>query len=628
MDRSKLTLVPEWLKSSASVTGASSSNHQFSSSSLKSDDHPISKHVRNGSSVSTSDCDIGHLFASDQATSSYFRQSSSSNGSAHSRSYSSFGRSQHDWDWEDTNDYRGKNKLVLGDHRLHDSSDTLGTFLPNRIEKNMLMHSQSMITGKRGNTWPRKVAGDSNNAKRKHSDANGLLGGGGGGSVSSSTKTAFEQDFPLLIAEERQSGSEIGRVSSSGLETTIQNCPTGISSTIGCDSWKSALVEVPQISGCNSTDAALAQQTLAASSASVSPSTGTRINMAETLANGLDHARARPQLSVKTQRLDELAMKQSRQLIPMTFSMTKPLVPSPSEKSKPKIGQQQHSFSSSHFGNNSPRGGPAKSDVTKLSVGNLHVLSLSRELNGFSSAAKDSLSPTNGSRLANSPLGIAPSGAGSASLRKLSNNLSAATADHRPTSFRTTMEKKPSTQVQSRNDFFKSLSRKNSPTYFPSAVSDPCQAALSSISENADKSVAEAAAVMSITLQNTEDAISSDEPVSGLLNESRGEMTCIGSACDVIQKCLRNREQHSSPDVTLYPDEEETAFLRSLGWEENAGEDEGLTEEEISAFYIEYMKLRPLSKLLHGMQPKSSLALTSQDGSCVGASSELSSSAA
>lgn len=259
------------------------------------DDHSISKHVGNGSSVSSSDYDIGCLFASDQATSSYFRQSSSSNGSAHSRSYSSFGRSQHDWDWEDTNDYRGKNKLVLGDHRLRDSSDTLGTILPNRIEKNMLMHSQSMITGKRGNTWPRKVAGDSNNAKRKHSDANGLLGGGG--SVSSSTKTAFEQDFPLLIAEERQSGSEIGRVSSSGLETTVQNCPTGISSTIGCDSWKSALVEVPQISGCNSTDAALAQQTLAASSASVSPSTGTGINMAETLANGLDHARARPQVS-------------------------------------------------------------------------------------------------------------------------------------------------------------------------------------------------------------------------------------------------------------------------------------------------------------------------------------------
>ncbi|XP_023920253.1 uncharacterized protein LOC112031778 isoform X2 [Quercus suber] len=586
MDRSELTLVPEWLKSSASVTAGSSSNHQFSSSSLNSDDHPISKHVRNGSSVSSSDYDIGRLFASDQATSSYFHHSSS-NGSAHSRSYSSFGRSQRYWDWEDTNDYRGKNKLVLGDHRRHDSSDTLGTILPNRAEKYMLLHSQSMITGKCGDTWPRKVAGDSNNAKRKHSDANGLLGGRG--SVSSSTKTAFEQDFPSLIVEERQGGSEIGRVSSYGLDTTIQNLPIGISSTIGCDSWKSALVEVPQISGCNSTDAALALQTLGASSASVSPSTRTRLNMAETLANGPDHARTRPQLSVKTQRLDELAMKQSRQLIPMTFSMTKPLVPSPSEKSKPKIGQQQHSFSSSHFGNNSPRGGPAKSDVTKLSVG-----------------------------------------AGSASLRKLSNNLSAATADRRPTAFQTTMEKKPSTQVQSRNDFFKSLSRKNSPTKFPSAVSDPCQTALSSVSENADKLVTEAAAAaaVSITLQDTEDAISSDDPVTDSLNESRGEMTHNGSACDVFQKCLSNREQHSSPDVTLYPDEEEAAFLRSLGWEENAGEDEGLTEEEISAFYIEYMKLRPLSKLLHGMQPKSSLALTSQDGSCVVASSELSSSAA
>ena len=266
-------------------------------------------------------------------------------------------------------------------------------------------------------------------------------------------------------------------------------------------------------------------------------------------------------------------------------------MPSPSEKSKPKIGQQQHSFSSSHFGNNSPRGGPVKSDVTKLSVGNLHVLSPSRELNGISSAAKDSVSPTNGSRLANSPLGVATSGAGSASLGKLSNNSSAATADRRPTAFRTTMEKKPSTQVQSRNDFFKSLSRKNSPTNFPSAVSNPCQAALSSVSENGDKLVTEAAAALSITLQNTKGAISSDEPVTDSLNESRSEMTRNGSACDVFQKCLSNREQHSSPDVTLYPDEEEAAFLRSLGWEENAGEDEGLTEEEISAFYIEVMAL-------------------------------------
>lgn len=603
MDRSEPTLVPEWLKSSASVTGGGSPNHQFSSSSLHSDDHPISKHVRNRSSLSSSDHDIGRLFAFDQATSSYFRQNSSNNGSGHSRSYSSFGRSHRDWDLEDINDYRDKDKLVLGDHWRRDNSDTLRSILPNRFEKDMLQHSESMITGKSGDSWPRNVAGDPNNAKSKHNNANVLLGGGGS-VVSSTSKTAFEQDFPSLIADERQGGSEIGRVSSSGLNAAIQSLPIGTSSVIGCDSWKSALVEVPVLSGSNSTGAALAQQTISPSSAPVSLSTGTGLNMAETLANIPSRACTPPQLSVGNQRLDELAMKQSRQLIPMTPSMPKPLVSSPSEKSKPKIGQQQHAFSSSHPVNNSPRGGPAKSDVTKISVGNLHVLNPSRELNSLSSAAKDSLSPTNGSRLPNSPLGVAPSATGSAPLRNL---ISAATAERRPAAFRTIMEKKPSSQVQSRSDFFKSLSRKNSPTNPPFAVSDPDPAALSSISENSDKLVTEAATAASVTLQSTDDALSMDNSVTDLLN-------------NVSQKHLSNREQHSNPDVPLYPDEEEVAFLRSLGWEENAGEDEGLTEEEISAFYVEYMKLRPSSKLLNGMQPKIPLALNSQDGSCGGAS--------
>ncbi|MFQ6661314.1 hypothetical protein Gotur_029516 [Gossypium turneri] len=54
----------------------------------------------------------------------------------------------------------------------------------------------------------------------------------------------------------------------------------------------------------------------------------------------------------------------------------------------------------------------------------------------------------------------------------------------------------------------------------------------------------------------------------------------------------------------VYPDEEEAEFLRSLGWEENSGEDEGLTKEEINAFYQEYMKLRPSLKLCSSMLPK------------------------
>ena len=79
------------------------------------------------------------------------------------------------------------------------------------------------------------------------------------------------------------------------------------------------------------------------------------------------------------------------------ISMPKTLVPSPSDKPKSKIGLQPL-----RLVNHSQRGGSAKSDVAKKSnVGKLHVLKPPRERNGISLAAKDSLSPTMGSRVAN-----------------------------------------------------------------------------------------------------------------------------------------------------------------------------------------------------------------------------------
>ncbi|XP_041014669.1 uncharacterized protein LOC121257622 isoform X4 [Juglans microcarpa x Juglans regia] len=582
MDRSEPPLVPEWLKNSGSVAGGVSTDHQFSSSSLHSDDHHISKHTRNRSSLSDGDHEIGHLFASDQATSINFRRSYSSNSSPHSLSYSSFGRSHRYRDWENIDDYPDKGKLVLGNHRWRDYSDPLGSILPNRSQKDILQHSQSIITRKCGDMWPRKVAGDSNNAKSKHSNGDGLFGGSS--VVSSTIKSAFESEFPSLLVEERQGGSEIGRVSSSGLNTAIQSLPIGNLSMIGCDGWKSALVEMPAIAGSNSTGTALGQQTISACSASVSPTTGTGLNMAETLAQGPPPTRALPQ------------------------------VPSPSEKSKPYIGQQ-HTFPSSHSINQTPHGG---SDVTKISVGNLRILNSSRELNGFSSTAKDGPSPANRSRVANSPLGLTPSAAGSSLSKNLSNNLSPASAERRPIASRTTLERKSSSQAQSRNDFFKSLSRKNSSVNPPSAVPDP--GPVVSVAEISDKLATVALRDMSIPFQSR-DALSLDTSVADL-SERRGEIAHSGNACDASQRCLRDSEEHSSPGLILHPDEEEAAFLRSLGWEENAGEDEGLTEEEISAFYMKYVKLQPSSKLLHGMQAKISVALNPHKKSCGSASSE------
>lgn len=59
-----------------------------------------------------------------------------------------------------------------------------------------------------------------------------------------------------------------------------------------------------------------------------------------------------------------------------------------------------------------------------------------------------------------------------------------------------------------------------------------------------------------------------------------------GEDRDGSKKYLNNGKNHSRLEVILYPEEEEVSFLRSLGWpwEENSGEDEGLTEEEINAF--------------------------------------------
>lgn len=659
MDKTEPALVPEWLKSSGSVTGGGSTNHHFAPSLLQSDDGAALKPARK-LMVNSNDHDTGRSSNLERTTSSYFRRSSSSNGSGHPRSFSSFGRTNREREWEkDIHDYRDKDKSVLSDHRHRDYSDPLGNILPGRLERDMLRRSQSMITGKRGDMWPRKVAADMSTVNKTiHSNGDGQLASG---IVTSSVqKAAFDRNFPSLGAEDKQGAPDIGRVTSPGLTSAIQSLPIGNTVVIGGDGWTSALAEVPVIIGSNTTGVSSVQQSVSASSVSVAPSTTSGLNMAETLVQGPARARANatPQLSVGTQRLEELAIKQSRQLIPMTPSMPKTLVPSPSDKPKSKIGLQPL-----HLVNHSQRGGPARSDVTKTSnVGKLHVLKPSRERNGVSPTAKDSLSPTMGSRVANSPLAVTPSAAGSASLRSPRNNPTLASAERRPSVVLTSVEKRPTSQAQSRNDFF-NLMRKKSSTNPPSAVPESGPAVSSPVSEKSDELITEV--VTAPVTPKGRDILSSDNSGLDWSNENRGDKTengnneacgvsqndrddeidnvngdaCDvsqrdqgdevhdgnGDACDVSQKFLDNGEKHSSPDEVLYPDEEEAAFLRSLGWEEN-GEDEGLTEEEINAFYKECMKLKPSSNLLQRMLPKISPLLDSQMGSVAGAVSGLSSS--
>ncbi|XP_076887539.1 uncharacterized protein LOC143537717 isoform X1 [Bidens hawaiensis] len=509
MERSEPTFVPEWLKSTQSST-------------LHSDEQGVSRTSRNKSLVNISDNDLGRPSVSEKTTSSYFRRASSSNGSPYLRSYGSFDR------------YSDKEKSESR-HRYSDP------FLPSRLEKDGLRRSHSSVSTKRGDSWPRKSVPES-------ITGGSLRSGGGIGGV----KTAFERDFPSLGAEEKQTDGEIGRVPSPGL-SAIQSLPIGNTAVIGGDGWTSALAEVPVIVGSNGNNASVVQPT------ATSMTTGR--NMAETLAQGPPRSQTAPQLSVGTQRLEELAVKQSRQLIPVTPSMPKALALNSSDKAKPKVAQVQLV--------NSPRSVSTKFDSPKTpTVGKLHVLKPSRERNGVTPVAKDTLSPTAGAKLPNSPLAV-PSAVGPVLLRNNNSPI-----ERKPGAV--TLEKRPSSHAQSRNDFFNSM-RKKSMTPITTA-------------DGTGSSIAACETVTKGGVQQSD-------------SENKDDMVCTGDGDVAIGTSNHNGKN----DAIVLSEEEEARLLREMGWEETAEEEEGLTEEEINSFYRDaskYLNLQAASKIFKGTQPK------------------------
>ncbi|MCO5562554.1 hypothetical protein L7F22_016182 [Adiantum nelumboides] len=170
-------------------------------------------------------------------------------------------------------------------------------------------------------------------------------------------KAAFERNFPSLGVDDKSIGalassasspiasprplwqsplrSDLGRASSPGLMGNMGS-PSTTSMSMnnvsgGSDHWNSVLVEVP-LSSDNTQSISLGMSALmcststpsyAVSSGSIPATTGTLLNMAEALSQGSPRVRTPPQSSADSQRLEELALKQSRQLIPMTPSLPK-----------------------------------------------------------------------------------------------------------------------------------------------------------------------------------------------------------------------------------------------------------------------------------------------------------------
>ncbi|KAG8389726.1 hypothetical protein BUALT_Bualt01G0008700 [Buddleja alternifolia] len=579
MERTEPALVPEWLRCAGNVGGGASAHHSDVSSMHS---------TRNRSFRSNGEKDSPRFL--DRSSSSNSRHSLSSNGSA-KHPYSSFTRSH-----RDKNREREKEKSLSDDIWDHVSSDPLASILTSRADRSGFRRSQSLVSRKPGEVLPRKVE-DSKSVISNQSSSNGVRSGGS--NLMGIQKSAFEKDFPSLGTEEKQDMTGIRRVLSPGLSSAIQNLPIGNSGFLGGEKWTSALAEVPTSLANNGMSHSSLQQCVvtASSSASGGPPNNAGLNMAEALSQPPARVRATPQLPDKSQRLEELAIKQSRQLIPMTPSMPKPLVLTSGDKSKqPKntartnetivaskaVQPQPHS---PHLSNQS-RAGHIRSDPSSTShFGKFLVLKPGRE-NGATTVTKDASNSSGDahSRVANGHVAIAsstPTGSTSpknSMVASVENKIAALSL-----SSKSTMEKRSSQSLaKSRSEFFNLMRRKTSPNASSMAVSSPRAETSREIFKEGH------AAISPRVLENG---------------------SCNGNGHDIHEKSEKfsdDVEENLVCDVAICPDEEEAAFLRSLGWEENGGEDEGLTEEEINAFYQEYMNRRPSLKVCTSSQPQCS----------------------
>ncbi|XP_051145572.1 uncharacterized protein LOC127261314 [Andrographis paniculata] len=578
MERSEPTLVPEWLKKTGTV-GSGSASHS---------DRPAASDLLRSKSFANSNSDFGGSSSSAKATSSYFHRSSSSNGFGGQRSRSNFGRNRHprEYDRNNTNDKLDKNSR---DRRFRDFSDGRGDNLHNEFER---------VSGKCGSTWHRKVIAESS------SNSNGLPSKGN--SIGQVSKVTFEREFPSLGAEEKSVGSEVGRVPSPGLSSAVQGLPIGSSAINSDETLTSVLAGVPVSVGSTGTGMSSTQQVAQSGVMHVAVGTPSNLNMAEAVIQGPKCTQIIPQVSVETQRLEELAIKQSRQLIPVTPSMPKPLVFSSLDKQKTKVGQQQHPVSSSFVVNHPIQrtNTTVKIDVLKPSnMGKLQVLKPVREKNA-ADPVKDNLSPRNGARLVNSI----------SKLASVSTAPTCAAQSHESKPASNLPEKRPSPQVQSRNDFFNSV-RKKSMANSSSAVDSSVSISSSDPDSNNSDTTVTASVSDNIAEANAVSAPNTSQSHSGSDNINSGgnttEAACLTNlngnddTCSGQKKHVKTGDKIPTSDP-IFSEEEEAAFLRSLGWEENADED-GLTEEEINAFFrdvAKYINSKPSLKIPPRVDPE------------------------
>ncbi|CAN8303332.1 unnamed protein product [Cochlearia groenlandica] len=517
MDKGEPSLAPEWLRSSGHVSGLGSSSHFLVSSSSSSSSHS-GFNIRNSNSIRTrTDVDSIHSPFLDRSSSTNSTRCPSSNGSA-KHAYSSFNRSYRDKDRG-----RDKDKGSYVDQWDFDTFIPLKNILTGR-DQDKFRRSHSMVTSKHV----------SNNGGTSNSFNGPSIG-------SSFHRYGFDKDFPSLGADEKH---DFARVSSPGLSSVVQSLPVGNSALIGGEGWTSALAEVPNVivKACSPKANAVSTRALAG------------LNMAEALVQAPARTCTPPQGSVKTQRLEDLAIKQSRQLIPVVPSAQKCSSLNHSDKSKTKqvvrTGETclSPSRNAQQQQQQQPSGNQLKTEKKLL------VLKPSRE-NGIA-AVKESGSPTDNTK-SRAVCGqqIAQSTQSAPHVRSTHSP-----KDVKGTTTLTIEKKSSSSHTQSRNAFYSALKQKTTSTNSFSSVEEK--------------------------VNNSSNELKASSDPSSPLTTSDVEVTQITS--QVVEK----KKNNTGFEVADTPDEEEAEFLRSLGWDENNCEDEALTMDEILAFREQYEKLR------------------------------------
>ncbi|XP_010544360.1 PREDICTED: uncharacterized protein LOC104817001 [Tarenaya hassleriana] len=574
MARSEPSLAPEWLRTAGSASGGGSSNHHAVSSSSHSDSASLPHSSRNRNSRSKGDIDTIRSPFLGRSSSTNSRRGSSIGSAKHAYSSFNFSRSHRDKDRS-----REKDRLSYMDPWDNDTLP-LGSVLTGREsrDQDQLRRSHSMITRKQGDYLSRGFAvGLKNGGNTNLYNGNGILSGPTIGN--NLQKTGFDKDFPSLGAEDRHGGQDVVRVSSPGLSSVVHSLPVSSSALIGGEGWTSALAEVPNVIDKSGTGSLPSPQASAVTTGTLTGTTS--LNMAEALVQAPARTRTPPQGSVKTQRLEEWAIKQSRQLIPVVPSAPKGSILNPSDKSKTKqvvrageIGpaasrnvQQQPAASQLNTFLSNPNA-QIKPDTSKK----LLVLKPARE-NG-APAVKESASPSSSTntRAAPTQLTVSPS-TQPAPVRSANSPKEIKGASMNMISGQT-VEKRPYlAQTQSRNEFYNALKQKISTNMSTDPANSSSCISSSSTEEKADNSSKEHIA---------------GDPSSPLA--ANGEKDNITERVQSLSPVGESDMRFEAADT---PDEEEAEFLRSLGWDENNCEDEALTPEEISAFIEQYQKLKP-----------------------------------